>query len=219
MSVAVKRPKAILFDWDNTLVDNWLAITDALNVTLIAMGQEPWTKEQALSRVRKSLRDSFPEMFGERWEEAAKIFYDRFEEAHLEMLRPKEGAGEMLAALKEQGFYLAVVSNKTGGYLRKECAHLDWNGYFSQIVGATDAKQDKPDPEPLRQALNGSGFSLGEDVWYVGDADIDLECAHNGACVPVLIRDQAPKHGEFDAFQPSIYFKSCLDLLSLVRTL
>ena len=219
MASEIRRPKAILFDWDNTLVNNWLAINDALNTTLIAMGQAPWTMEETLGRVRKSLRDSFPEMFGDRWEDAAKIFYDRFEQAHIEKLRAKHGADEMLEELKQRGFYLAVVSNKTGKYLRKECEHLGWGGYFSHIVGATDAERDKPDPEPLRKALEGSGHALGEDVWYVGDADIDLECANNGACVPVLIREKAPENGEFGDHQPAIHFKSCLELLSLVRTL
>lgn len=219
MTDAIEKPKAILFDWDNTLVDNWPAIADALNTTLVAMGHEPWTMEETLGRVRKSLRDSFPEMFGPRWEEAEKIFYARFEEAHIEKLQPKTGAGEMLQALKAQGFYLAVVSNKTGRYLRKECEHLGWTGFFTHIVGATDATKDKPAPEPLRMALEGSGLPLGGSVWYVGDADIDLECASNGGCIPVLIREKGPEDGEFDAHPPAIYFKSCLELLSLVRTL
>ena len=29
-----KRPKAIIFDWDNTLVNSWPVIADALNYTL-----------------------------------------------------------------------------------------------------------------------------------------------------------------------------------------
>jgi len=219
MNKVINRPKAILFDWDNTLVDNWPAIADALNTTLVAMGQAPWTMEETLGRVRKSLRDSFPEMFGERWKEAEKIFYARFEEAHIEKLKPKVGASEMLEELRRQGFYLAIVSNKTGRYLRKECEHLGWSDYFTHIVGATDAERDKPDPEPLRKALEGSGHNLGRDVWYVGDADIDLECANNGACVPVLVRETEPQDGEFGDHQPTIYFKSCLELLSLVRTL
>ena len=27
------RPRAILFDWDNTLVDSWVTIHEALNIT------------------------------------------------------------------------------------------------------------------------------------------------------------------------------------------
>jgi len=59
MSQQIKtRPKALLFDWDNTLVNTWPAIHDANNYTLVAMGHEPWTFEETLQRVRKSMRDS-----------------------------------------------------------------------------------------------------------------------------------------------------------------
>ena len=66
MTPAAARPRAILFDWDNTLVDNWLAISEALNATLVAMGHPTWSLTETKARVRNSLRDSFPAMFGER---------------------------------------------------------------------------------------------------------------------------------------------------------
>jgi hypothetical protein len=68
-------PRAILFDWDNTLVDAWGTIQLALNAALTAMGQSAWTMEETRVRVRASLRDSFPRMFGDRWPEARDIFY------------------------------------------------------------------------------------------------------------------------------------------------
>ena len=36
-STPLKRPRAILFDWDNTLVDSWATIHEALNVVMTAM--------------------------------------------------------------------------------------------------------------------------------------------------------------------------------------
>jgi phosphoglycolate phosphatase len=76
--VALRPPRAVLFDWDNTLVDNWATITEAFNATLTAMGHRPWTIEETRARVRASLRDSFPKLFGERWEEAKRIYIDTF---------------------------------------------------------------------------------------------------------------------------------------------
>ncbi|MEI6986480.1 MAG: hypothetical protein WCK65_10140 [Rhodospirillaceae bacterium] len=38
-------PLAIIFDWDNTLVDSWECLHASINVTLVAMGQRPWTNE------------------------------------------------------------------------------------------------------------------------------------------------------------------------------
>ncbi|WP_135077712.1 HAD family hydrolase [Terasakiella sp. SH-1] len=207
-----EKPKALLFDWDNTLVNTWPAIHDANNHTLKAMGHEPWTYEETLSRVRKSMRDSFPGLFGDRWEEAAEIFYARFEESHIAQLHPHEGAENMLKALHSKGYYLAVVSNKTGKYLREEVEHLGWAKYFNKILGAGDAKSDKPNPAPVDMALEGSGIPRGSDVWFVGDTDVDLECAHNAGCVAVLVRETPPTNGEFDEFPPSWYFNKCMEL-------
>ncbi|HLJ20402.1 MAG TPA: HAD hydrolase-like protein, partial [Stellaceae bacterium] len=63
----MERPRAILFDWDNTLVDSWPVIHEALVVTFEGMGHVPWTLEETKQRVRHSLRDAFPRLFGDRW--------------------------------------------------------------------------------------------------------------------------------------------------------
>jgi phosphoglycolate phosphatase len=186
----VPPPRAIIFDWDNTLVDAWPAVHDALNTTLIAMDQPSWTLEETRTRVRKSLRDSFPEMFGARWTEARKIFYDRYAAVHLDHLVPLAGTAEGLAWLAGQGLYLGVVSNKAGSYLRQEAEQLGWDGFFGKIVGATDAESDKPDPAPVEMALDGSGIGAGPEVWFVGDAAIDVQCALNSGLTPVVfLRD------------------------------
>src|SRR3954453_5361092 len=68
----ITRPHAILFDWDNTLVDSWATIHEALNVVMAAMGSPLWSLQETKQRVRLSLRESFPLHFGERWEEAKR---------------------------------------------------------------------------------------------------------------------------------------------------
>src|SRR5690606_4301404 len=180
-------PLAVLFDWDNTLVDNWLSIVDAMNVTLVAMGHRPWDAAEARLRIRRSMRESFPLLFGDRWTEAQRIFYERFEAAHLDALRPVPGADAMLERLGAAGLYLGVVSNKRGDLLRRESAHLGWNRHFGRVVGAGDAAQDKPAVAPVDLALDGSGIGRGPDVWFVGDSPIDIDCARNAGCVAVLM--------------------------------
>ncbi len=142
-------PQAVLFDWDNTLIDSWAAIQDAQNYTLAYFGLKPWTLDEVRARVRGSMRDTFPAMFGERWREAGEVFYARFTEHHLDALKPLPGAEEMLRSLQESGVYLGVVSNKKGDYLRAEAARLGWQGYFGSIVGAFDAARDKPATDPV----------------------------------------------------------------------
>jgi phosphoglycolate phosphatase len=210
-----KLPRAILFDWDNTLVESWGVIHEAMNLTLAAMGHAGWTRQETESRVRASLRDSFPGMFGDRWREAERIFYNSFAAIHLKHLRALPGAGEMLAHLAGTGLYLGVISNKRGEYLRREADHLGWTGHFRSLAGAGDAARDKPAIEHVQLALG--TLSAGEDIWLVGDADIDLKCATDAGCTPVLMRPAAPGAGEFPGHEPALYFPDCASLLAYLR--
>jgi phosphoglycolate phosphatase len=196
--MTLPSPKAILFDWDNTLIDSWLVIHHAMTATFKAMGQRPWTLEETRLKVRKSARDTFPELFGDRADEATEVFYRTYEADHLAQLKPLPGAEAMLRGLAEaEGLLLGVVSNKRGSLLRLEAAELGWDRYFTCLVGATDATKDKPAPEVVDFALNGTGLAGGPEIWFVGDTDVDVLCAGNSGCLPILLRAEAPASGEF----------------------
>lgn len=215
----VARPRAVIFDWDNTLVDNWAAISDALNAVFGAFDKEAWTVEETKARVRQSLRDSFPAMFGTRWEGARDMFYARFRQRHIELLTPLPGAGELLRDLAAAGLYLGVVSNKNGGLLRKEAEHLGWSAHFGRIVGAADAPRDKPAAEPVTMALEPAGVPAGREVWFVGDSGIDMQCARAAGCVPVLVASGVTNRDEFQAFPPEITVEDLNRLGALLRPL
>lgn len=185
--ISLARPRAIVFDWDGTLVDSWSAIHAAIGVTFPAMGLKPWTLEEAKRNVRHSMRNAFPRLFGGRWEEAAAIFYDAYAKVHVERTFALPGAGALVEELAEAGIYLAVLSNKNGNYMRREAAKLGWERHFRRLVGATDAPEDKPSPVAFRYTLAESGIALGPAVWMVGDTALDLECAKNAGCPGVLL--------------------------------
>jgi phosphoglycolate phosphatase len=219
--MAISRPRAVLFDWDNTLIDSWAVIHQALNHTFSHMGHPLWTRAETEGRVRASLRDSFPLMFGDRWSEAEKVFYDAFSRLHLEHLAPLPGSGELLAELAEAGYYLGVVSNKRGNFLRLEAERLGWHRHFHQLAGAGDAARDKPCREHVDHALGVGtakpGPVAGPDVWFVGDADIDMLCARNAGCRGVLVRAEPPGADEFTAAAPDLHFADLASLAAHLR--
>jgi phosphoglycolate phosphatase len=214
----MRRPRAVLFDWDNTLVDSWSVIHEALVVTFTAMGHVPWTLEETKQRVRHSLRDAFPRLFGDRWEEARKLYLDAFTAVHLERLTELGGAEMLLSGLADDGYYLAVVSNKTGRLLRSEAQHLGWSRYFRQLVGAGDASADKPHPAVIHAALASSGIAP-PDAWLVGDTALDVECATAGGCVPVLVGALDPGTDEAANASSALHFPDLASLLRGIRDL
>jgi phosphoglycolate phosphatase len=212
-------PRAILFDWDNTLVDSWATIHDALNFLMRKMDKPEWSMAETRERVRLSLRESFPLHFGERWEEAREIYLNRFRAIHLDRLEALPGREAMLRSIAGMGIFLGIVSNKTGPLLRREVERLGWSGFFGSVVGAGDAAADKPACEPVHLALSESGVPPGQEVWFVGDTAVDMECAENSGCIAVLLGDlTSPEEfsREFARFAPHLSFT---DGVSLFRSL
>lgn len=185
----LKTPKAVIFDWDNTLVNTWPMIHHALHHTFVKYGLVPWTLEETKARVGQSARDHFPKLFGDKWEEAGKTYQLCYLNNHLAQLESLPLSEDVLKFLHDKGVYMAVVSNKTGSSLRKEAEFIGWGKYFRKLVGSKDAQRDKPHPDPVHMALEGSGIVPGDDVWFIGDSTVDLECARNTTCIPILYGD------------------------------
>lgn len=193
------KPRAIIFDWDNTLVDTWPTIHEALNATLRHMEHPEWSLDKVRGNVKQSMRDSFPVLFGQRWEEAAKHYQQSYIDIHLDSLQPLPGAEAMLRALPDDMF-VAIVSNKRGPTLRKELAHMGWSDLFDAAIGSDDAARDKPHPDPVHMALETLGDTLGDHVWFVGDTVVDLECAAATGTTPILFGDLKVEGAHYEGF-------------------
>ena len=181
------KPDAVLFDWDVTMVDSVGAIHGALDETFDKFGGERWTRDDVAEWLRRSMRVSFKDLFNDKAGEAATHFYGRYRDNHLSSVTLMPGAVETLEMLEEAGVYLGVVSSKKGDLVRAEAQVRGSEARFSRLVGASDAKADKPSPEAIELALSGSEPAAGEGVWYVGDCGIDVVCARNAGCVSVII--------------------------------
>lgn len=211
------RPRAILFDWDNTLVNTWPLIHAALNMTLRHMEHPEWSYDRVRDEVKQSMRDSFPAMFGDRWEEAAKMYQTSYRNIHLEQLVPLPGAVEMLTSIPRDRVFVGLVSNKQGPTLRKELAHLGWEPHVDVAVGATDAARDKPYPDPVMLALKDSGIEPGPNVWFVGDTGIDLEVAQATGCTPVLYGEFITDGKTHDGFPFAAHARDHAALAALIQ--
>lgn len=189
----VMPPGVLVLDWDNTLVDTFPLIGKALNTTLSAFGKPTWTMQEVHTRVGRSGRDIFPKLFGAVWKDALAHFTATVEAAHLDHLVPFPGTESFLNACADLGLPLAVLSNKQGPLLRPEVEALGWNDHFVAVIGAGDAKADKPDPIALYSAVQKTHLDPGPHVWFAGDHWIDLECSWRAGCQGVLVG--AKPHG------------------------
>lgn len=215
MTLKYPAPKAILFDWDNTLMDTTPVLYKAFCVLRAHYNLPEYSMEEYRKRTGLSLRETFPDLFGDRWEEAKKIYLDAYREHHLAMLTPFEYAREVVELAYRKTENVGVVSNKTGAILRDEINHLGWTSCFRAVVGAGDAEHDKPAADPVVKALEGTGIfckngKLSEPVWFVGDGDTDIQCARVSGCLPVRMADENKDGSDV------LTVKNCKELFSVL---
>lgn len=209
-----KVPKAILFDWDNTLVDTWQIVFEAMNVAREAVGRPSFSIDEFWQRPHHSMRDTAVELFGDLFEKGERVFYEVVEKSHLHKLQVLEGAEALLKSLKAKGIYLGIVSNKDGHHLRKEVGHLGWDSHFTRVIGARDTAADKPSPIPVLAALQNSTIIPSHDVWFVGDSIVDVQCARASGCIPIVVGQ-----GEASQQHDIVHAKDCSGLELLLARL
>ena len=207
-------PNAVAFDWDNTLVDSWPAIMEAINLTRTQFGQPVWTIDEIMANCTRAARESFPEWFGDKWESAYEFYYKGFDEIRKRRtIQPLRGAENLLLWLKNRDIPAFVVSNKRGDYLRLEAEKLGWTQHFVAIIGAQDAPRDKPAREHVDHALGHANITAQSSVWFVGDSETDVKCARNSGCTPILIG----KPDEARKLSVELVFPDCFALQTLLE--
>ncbi len=185
----LKRPDAVFFDWDGTLIDGFETIIGGYNAALSHFNLPLMTPESARVRVRKSSREAFPEVFGaDNVKEAMALYYAYVDQNHLKHLRAIEGAADILSELKARNIPMGVVSNKAHAVLEREVAHMGWADDFVAVLGAGVAARDKPAPDPLLKVASESGLSpQDKELWYIGDTETDMQAADAAGFRPIFI--------------------------------
>lgn len=189
-----KFPRALLFDWDNTLINSGNINLQAINAIFEHFKLPLMSWEDYNRRPPTPVRGYLEEhgLTPEEMDIAAKIFRDFLtQEKSLKSLLPFADAAHLLQWLFELQIPCGVVSNKEGAALRKEVGHLGWSRYFLEVIGSRDAHEDKPSAAPLLKALEHMQIEAGHDVWFVGDSEIDMLCARRAGCIPVAIHREA----------------------------
>jgi phosphoglycolate phosphatase len=187
------KPKAIIFDWDNTLVDSWPVIEQSFNQTAQALNYKDLTIKDMKIRMGHALRHSFPEIFGDLAAKAQRIYREFYYQNRESKLRLLPHAQDILTYLRESKITLFVVSNKIGDSLRKEIDLLNLTHFFDNIVGSLDTNFDKPHIAPVNLALKNYSYNDNdkENILFVGDSLADYQCAQNIGFKSILVHTEA----------------------------
>ena len=165
----------ILFDLDGTLTDSAEGIVNSVVYALERKGI-PYASKRELRRfVGPPLQASFREYCGfseEEAKEAVRIFREYFTEKGIYENTVYEGVPEMLQALYEFGFTLAVATSKPEAFAKQILERFDLAKYFTVIAGASMDGTDKP--TVIRQTLSRLHTEPSSRVLMVGDREHDI---------------------------------------------
>lgn len=174
-----KKP-ILLFDLDGTLLDTEPAIIETYRRLYEKyLPNEEFTREKQLAVLGPSLKEMFSKLFAGHDTEALIDEYRVInKEIHPEFVRPMKNAKELLESLKQQGYRLGIVSTKKQDVVRYGLSLFDLEDYFEVILGETDVKCGKPNPEGILKACE--MLKEGHDSCvYVGDSATDIQAAKN----------------------------------------
>lgn len=180
----------VIFDLDGTLLNT---LTDLTNSVNYAMEQYhfPTHSEDAVRRMvgngiyvlfEQAIPDgrNFPE-----YDACVKTFQEHYEAHKKDFTRPFPGILELLKQLSQDGYKLAIVSNKFDQAVKELCKDF-FTPYITTAIGESQSIARKPAPDTVFEAMKELG-STPDTCIYVGDSDVDIATAKNSGipCISV----------------------------------
>lgn len=215
----LKTPKAIIFDWDNTLVDTRKIIKIVKEETLSKFRTNISNVETSSSASSVKFFDAF---IDDDQELAKNFFYEQYILLS-KNIAPLSQAEESLKKFNELQIPIFIISNKKHDLLQFEINILNWQKYFIKIIGSNaDSKKDKPSSFPVLSLLIDYNIPVSEDVWLIGDSDLDIKCAYNSGIYPILFGDLVEFDiNNFDNDKTLLYVKNhslLIEVLDLLKS-
>lgn len=183
--------KAVIFDLDGTLSDSIASIKYSADKALGEFGYGPFTEEQykyfvgdgAANLIKRALAAG-GDLDLTRFEEVFARYKEIFKVYCMYQVRPYEGIPELLAALKERGVKIAVLSNKPHANTLDVIEKLFGKDCFDAVQGQTEGLAIKPSPEGVFRILEGWNLTPG-DILYLGDTATDMKTGKSAGAFTV----------------------------------
>lgn len=215
----MKKYDTVIFDLDGTLLNTLEDLKDSVNYALGNAGMPLRSIEEIRNfvgnGVKRLLELAVPE--GEEnpcFEEVFGAFRNYYSQHCNDKTAPYPHIVELLKALKEKGYKMAIVSNKYYDGVQ-ELNRLYFADYISVAIGEKEGIRKKPAPDTVLAALEELGSSKENSV-YVGDSEVDIATAANTGmdCIAVAWGFRTRKEQERAGGR--IFADDPLDILNLI---
>ncbi len=180
------RYETVLFDLDGTLIDSGpLILASFRHATRTVLGRAI-PDEVLMAGVGGHGIEAQMRVFdAERVDDLVRVYREHNLRIYHDV-RAFDGIVAALERLHGQGRTMGVVTVKSRPTVDVTFQVLPLLGYFETVVAAEDTVRHKPDPEPLRLALERLGADSASAV-YVGDSPFDIRAAKAAGMASVAV--------------------------------
>lgn len=172
------KRRTIIFDLDGTLIDSRADLACAINLTRQDFGLPALPVDTIAGFVGEGLRTlvarAMPEL-PQSQDDAIARASRHYGEHLLDQTTLYPGVLLALAALRDMGYALAVVTNKPQRFSEAVLTGLGITDFFAVVVGGGAGANLKPHPEALFLALDRTGCEDLPGSWMAGDHFTDIE--------------------------------------------
>lgn len=212
--------KAILFDFDYTLVDSSEAIVHCFFSASDALGLARKSSEAIKKQIGMPLGDMFRTLYEDLEDlvEDFKLLYvAEADKVATKMTYFYPDAAEMLMKLKQNNYLIGIVSTKNRSRIEETLSAYDMAAFFDLVIGGEDVKEHKPSPEGILKAMDLLDVER-EHVVYIGDSLFDLHAAANADVQFLAVLNGMTDSSTFLSHGIKEY-QLCLDLYSILEKL
>lgn len=188
--------KAILFDFDGTLVDSAPAIVKTMEQTFLHLGVAVPEESAMRATIGLPLGTALQKLGAltdEQTVVATATYRELFPQFALSHLTVFPQVLDTLAILQKQGIRMGIVTSRESSSLDSIMQHHDMVSFFEAIVTGADGFKPKPAPDMAKALLGRMGLSP-EEALVVGDTTYDIEMGNGCGC-----RTVAVTYGNHDA--------------------
>lgn len=214
--------KALLFDFDGTLVDATRAISVSFQAALSGAGHAEFPAGALPRMIGRPLTEMFqkavPEADADHIRELIDAYRLHFHPLSASHSRPLPGT-RLIAAHFSRSHRLAIATSRTSdGAIRMLTAH-GLGYYFEAVVGLEQVSRPKPHPEALYKALECLGCAPEEAV-MVGDTPDDMAAGRRAGLIAIGVTSGAHDVSALrDAGADFVIDRICrlIDLISMLN--
>ncbi|MGI6075990.1 MAG: HAD family hydrolase [Pyramidobacter sp.] len=166
--------KAVLFDFDMTLIDTSAALLRNVNMLARHFGKPQCSREKLMKVIGWNSRDFWLALLGDERPEYGEYYAKHCIPGEAELMVPAPGALKCVTELRARGVKVGCASNRTTPMRVIRAKGLE--ELMDCVVGADDVARPKPAPDVLLKGAELLGAEP-EAVIYAGDTTIDVQAA------------------------------------------